>query len=121
MSGKRSDLNATGNLPGKSTAAESRTFRVGPLVNLPYLVKSLGADPEAVFKESGFHPGEFKDPDQRLPYLRSSELLADCARATGCEHLGLKLGEMANPSHLGIMGFLLRCLLYTSDAADDLA
>jgi AraC-like DNA-binding protein len=108
MRGTRTELAGTGNLPGNSRAAEALTFRVGPLVNLPSLVRSLGADPEAVFRQSGFRPDEFKDPDQRMPYLRSSELLADCARATGCEHLGLKLGEMASPSHLGIAGFLLR-------------
>jgi len=78
------------------------------LVNLASLLQSLGADPAAVFREHGFDPQEFNDPDHRIPYLRGSHLLASCVEATGCEHLGLSLGQMAEPSHLGIAGFLLR-------------
>jgi len=87
--------------------AEECTFRAGPLVNLASLVSSLGADPVVIFGKSGFHPDEFNDPDRRMPYQRSSRLLADCVEATGCDHLGLLLGKLATSSHLGITGFLL--------------
>jgi len=88
--------------------AGEATFRVGPLVNLAPLVRSLGCDPGPVFRQTGFDPEEFQDPDHRMPYLRCSHLLADCVKATGCQHLGLLLGQQAEPSHLGIAGFLLR-------------
>jgi len=84
------------------------TFRVGPLTNLYWLVHSLGCDPDPVFRKSGFEPEEFQDPDHRLPYLKSSHLLADCVEATGCQHLGLLLGQQAIPSYLGLAGFLVR-------------
>ena len=87
--------------------AHEYTFRMGPLVNLPSLVRSLGCDPSPVFRESGFDPEDFNDPDLRMPYLRGSQLLANCVEATGCEQLGFLLGQMAAPSHLGMPGFLL--------------
>ena len=43
-----------------------------------------------------------------MPYIRGSRLLALCVEATACDHLGLLLGQRAEPSHLGIAGFLLR-------------
>jgi AraC-like DNA-binding protein len=81
---------------------------VGPLVNLAPLVRSLGCDPGPVFRQSGFSLEEFEDPDHWMPYLRSSRLLANCVDATGCDQLGLLLGQKASPSHLGMAGFLLR-------------
>lgn len=89
-------------------AAKEATFRVGPLVNLASLVSSLGCDPDLIFKQSGFDPEEFQDPDHRLPYLQSSRLLANCVEATGCDELGLLLGQRAETSHLGLAGFLMR-------------
>ena len=84
------------------------TFRVGPLTNLAPLLSSLGCDPDPIFRRAGFNPEEFKNPDRRMPFLRGSQLLADCVAVSGCEHLGLLLGQRAGPSHLGVVGFLIR-------------
>lgn len=89
-------------------AANEVTFRVGPLVNLAAIVHSLGYDPAPIFRQSDFDLEEFTDPDHRLPYLRTSRLLESCVNATGCDHLGFLIGQMAGPSHLGIAGFLIR-------------
>lgn len=89
------------------TAAHEAMFRVGPLVNLASLVQSLGCDPGPVFRQSGFDLEEFQDPDHWLPYLRSSRLLENCVRATACDQIGLLLGQRAEPSHLGMAGFLV--------------
>jgi AraC-like DNA-binding protein len=58
-----------------------------------------------------------------------SLLLGDCVERTSCEHLGLLLGQMAEPSHLGMPGFLahtapsvevaLRSLVETLDLHDE--
>jgi AraC-like DNA-binding protein len=97
------------------------TFRVGPLVNLAPLVRSLGCNPEPLFKQAGFCLEDFQDPDHRMPYIRSSQLLASCVEATGCEHLGLLLGQQAEPSHLGIAGFLVRAAPNVEQALKALA
>jgi AraC-like DNA-binding protein len=88
--------------------AESVTFRVGPLVNLASVVESLGYDPAPIFKKEGFDTDDFTNPDHRLPYIRGSQLLARCVKTTGCQTIGFMLGQLANPSHLGLVGFLVR-------------
>ena len=89
--------------------AANAMCRVGPLVNLASVVKSLGQDPGTIFNQSGFNLKEFQDPDHWIPYLRGSQLLANCVEATKCDHIGLLLGQQAEPSHLGLPGFLVRC------------
>lgn len=82
--------------------------RVGPLAGLVTLVRDLGCDPDPIFIAAGFNPGEFEDPDREIPFVPGSRLLASCVTATGCGHLGLLLGERADPSSLGVAGFMLR-------------
>lgn len=96
------------------------TFRVGPLVNLAALVHSFGCDPGPIFRQSGFSLEEFTDPDHRMPYLRSSQLLANCVEATNCDHLGLLLGQSTGPSYLGLAGFLLRAAPKVGQALHEL-
>jgi AraC-like DNA-binding protein len=85
------------------------TFRLGPLVHLPAVVRSLGHDPRRLFAQAGFDVQEFRDPDHRVRYVPASRLLQRCVDATGCDHLGLLVGQRASPSYLGLAGFLARC------------
>jgi len=84
------------------------TVRVGPLINLPKLLVKLGCDPDPILRRSGFSRDVFNDTDHQISYLQGSRLIAECVRASNCEHFGLLLGQMACPSHLGLAGFLLR-------------
>ena len=81
--------------------------RVGPMVNLPFLLRSFGVDPAPVFASCGFRLSELEDPDHKYPYVQASRLLAACLEETKHPELGLLIGEMAEPSHLGIPGFLV--------------
>lgn len=83
------------------------TVQVGPLVNLPAILKELGCDPEPVFREFGFSLEVFADPYQRIPFVRGSHLLARCHELTACDELGLLLGQRAEPSLLGLAGFIV--------------
>ncbi len=89
-------------------------------MNLPELVQELGCDPAPVFASLGFDCSQFADPDLEVPFVRASRLLARCAAATGCDHLGLLLGERASISSLGITGFLLQCAPTVGLALQDL-
>ena len=60
-----------------------------------------------VLADTGFDEAYFADPDMPVPYATGARLLAHCAAATGCEHLGLQLGEKAGPGTLGLAGLLL--------------
>lgn len=84
------------------------TFRVGPMVNLPSIARSLGVDTDAVFAELGMVPEDLADPDHRFSYLRFDRFLDRCVEESHCEHLGLLVGQQALPSHLGLTGFLCR-------------
>jgi len=87
---------------------KAATVRVGPLANLPEIVTSLGHDPVPIFTQSGFSLSQFREPDNKIPFVAASKLLANCVRQTGAEHLGLLLGAASTPSHLGVVGYLLR-------------
>ena len=84
-----------------------KTVRIGPMAKLPAISRSLGHDPEPIFKSNGFDPKIFRDPDRRVSYIPMSHLLSECARITACDHLGLLMGQHAEPSHLGMPGFLV--------------
>ena len=83
------------------------TVRVGPLTNIPYILEFLGYEAEPILAASGFNLAQFEDPDNRISFRAGSKLLARCVEVTKCHHFGLLLGKQANPSHLGIAGFLL--------------
>lgn len=90
-----------------SIPISEKTVRVGPLVNIPRLLRSLGHDPQAIFEACGLDPALYTDSDSRVPFVPSSVLLTRCVEVTGCEHFGLLLGQMAKPSLLGMPGFLV--------------
>lgn len=89
-----------------STPVRERVVRVGPLVNLAKLVRGLGYDPEPIFKKAGVDQASYLDPDNKMSFLVSDRLLRICSEETVCDHIGLLLGQMAEPSHLGLPGFL---------------
>jgi len=84
------------------------TVRVGPLANIPLTLRLLGYDPELILPVFGFKTGQLENPDNKISYVIGSKLLAFCVDVTGCDHFGFMLGTHANPSHLGIAGFMLR-------------
>jgi AraC-like DNA-binding protein len=77
-------------------------------MGLPALLRDLDCDPKPVFEQAGFDLARFSDPDNTLPFVPASRLLEHCAKTTGCAHLGFLLGERADPSSLGLPGFMLR-------------
>ena len=84
------------------------TFRVGPMANLPAIVQTFGVDTDSLFAELGMDPDEYVDPDHRVSYLRFDRFIQRCVEETGCENLGLLVGQKALPSHLGLTGGLGR-------------
>ena len=88
------------------TPKREHVVRVGPLANLEALTRDLGYDPLPVFRELNVDPAWLRDPNHLVPYVRSSHLLHKLVDLTGCEHFCLLLGQMANPSLLGMPGFL---------------
>jgi AraC-like DNA-binding protein len=90
------------------STVQDTTIRVGPMVNLPELLRSVGHDPLLLFQDCGFQLERFSNPENRLPFIQTSKLIEHCALQTGVDHLGFSLGQMATPSHLGLAGFMLQ-------------
>jgi AraC-like DNA-binding protein len=97
------------------------TSRVGPLVHLPKVLCELGFDPSAVLAQAGFAPSFFADPDMPITYSAGGRVLAHCAEATGCEHLGLLLSSRAGADALGLPGLLLMSAKDVRSGLHDLA
>ena len=80
--------------------------RVGQLVEVPTLLRELGAEPTAVLGRVGFSAADLSDPERRLPYASIAALLGESARASGCSHFGLLLGSRWRLEHMGLPGEL---------------
>lgn len=91
----------------KSIPAQQATVRVGPMMGLTTVLREHGCEPGLILGELGFKPSQFEDPDHELPFIHTSRLFARCVEATGCHHFGLSIGMRAEPSSLGIAGFML--------------
>lgn len=83
------------------------TVRVGPMMSIPDILREQGCETGEILGEFGFKLAQFEDPDYELPYITTSRLFARCVEVTGCNHFGLLNGMRAEPSSLGIAGFML--------------
>jgi AraC-like DNA-binding protein len=92
----------------KMQARGQATVRVGPLMSIPAILREHGCDPGPILDSLGFKLSQFEDPDLELPFIPTSQLIAACVEATKYEHFGLLMGMCAQPSSLGIAGFMLR-------------
>lgn len=90
------------------SAQVQAVVRVGPLMSIPALLEEHGCEAEPFLNSLGFKLSHFEDPDFELPYIHTSRLIARCVQETGCDHFGLMIGMRAEPSSLGIAGFMLR-------------
>jgi AraC-like DNA-binding protein len=117
---KPSISNAAAQAKSTNPAREDALIRVGPMGQIPAVLRTLGIDPEPVFSEIGYTLEQFRDPDFRISYLKNGQLLARCAAESGCEHFGLLTGQSASPSQLGTAGYLLRSAPDVASALEDL-
>lgn len=89
-----------------STIKHEPTVRVGPFVNLGKVIQMLGHDPLPIFSAHNFEASTFSDPENRIPFLQGTRMLEGCVEFTGCDQIGLLVGQMSTPSHLGLAGLL---------------
>lgn len=83
-------------------------LRVGPILDLPLLLKELGQDPDTLIGGAGVDPRLFDDPENTIGFPALGRLLAHCAAGTGCPHFGLLLGQRTGLDALGLVGLLGR-------------
>jgi AraC-like DNA-binding protein len=84
-------------------------IRIGAVVAVPGVIRSLGLDPAQVLAEAGFDPALLNDPNNRISFAARSRLLARCAELTGCPHFSLLVGAQGGLQSLGLLGLLAQC------------
>lgn len=82
--------------------------RVGPLVPLPDVLRALGHDPVPLFAAAGVDIHVLDNPDNRIAFDSLGRLFETCGDTTGCDHLGLLVGQRFTLDALGELGTLMR-------------
>lgn len=93
---------------GTELASSEAGVRIGTILALPSILQNLGANPAEILAEAGFDLAQFDDPDNRIAYVARSRLIAHCAARTGCQHLGLRIGQQISLQSLGLVGLLVK-------------
>jgi AraC-like DNA-binding protein len=82
--------------------------RVGAYVALPQLIRQLGGEPAAVFRDAGLDAEALNCSENRIPYAAFVSVLHHAAESTHCPHFGLLAGRMFTLSEMGLVGELAR-------------
>ncbi len=82
--------------------------RVGPLAEVPQVLRDLGNDPTKVMADAGIDAGILRNPDNMLSFTEVGRLLSACVTATACPHFGLLVGQRSATASLGLVGRLMR-------------
>jgi AraC-like DNA-binding protein len=101
---KRASTPAVPNFPKVAAGM----LRVGILTNVPPVLRELGHDPDRTLAEIGMNAAMLADPDALIPFREVGTLLQHCVTRTGCDHLGLLVGERGNAATTGMVGLLVR-------------
>jgi len=81
-------------------------------MEIPAVLRSLGADPVKVFADARVDLALFDNPDSLISFAARGRLVRQCVLATGCEHFGLRVGQRNGLNHLGLVGLLVK---YSAD------
>ena len=84
------------------------TIRAAPALALIKVLDDLGVDAASIAAEAGWSPAMLDDPDKPVPFVAVGRLVAVAAIRTGCDHIGLLVGQKAGPAVLGTVGFATR-------------
>jgi AraC-like DNA-binding protein len=94
--------------------------RVGPMVEVPEVLRELGKDPTSVIAAAGVDPNVLRNPENVLSFLEVGRLFQACVAATDCQHFGLLVGQRSATTSLGLVGRLMRNAATLKDAIVDL-
>jgi AraC-like DNA-binding protein len=89
-------------------SAGDTMLRIGATIGLPAVLHSLGANPAQLMAEVGVELSLFDSPENQLSFSTRGRLLEHCAARTGCEHLGLLVGQRSSLQSLGLVGSLVK-------------
>ena len=96
--------------------ANSGTVRIGSIRGLPEVLRKLGVDPAEVFEAVGVPRSVFDDGDNRLGYGQFARLVGEAERRSGCEHIGLLVGQSKRLADFGLLARAARCCATAGEA-----
>ncbi len=94
--------------------------RVGALAEIPAVLRQLDANPAQVIAAAGIDANILRDPENALSFTEVDKLLRACVVATGCQHIGLLIGQRSATTSLGLVGRLMQNAPTLKDAILDL-
>lgn len=93
---------------GTGVPSHVYAVRVGPIMPFPDVLRELGHDPAPLFAAAGIDVRVLDHPDNRVSFQNFGRLFEVCGDATGCDHLGLLVGQRFTLDALGDIGTLMR-------------
>ena len=96
------------------------TVRIAPLSNIPSILSSLGCTPQPVLESAGFIVGDFETGENQVPYTEAAGLIANSAKYSNCDSVGLALGQGFSLQQLGLVGQLAHTSKDAGSALRDL-
>jgi len=94
--------------------------RIGPLIELPQLLRELKVSPELAFRRSGVPSSLFDDPDSCIRPESIRRLLSVCVKLSGRSDFGLLLGSRFTFDTFGMLGDLMKNSVTVSEAIERL-
>jgi len=82
-------------------------LRIGPLVELPGLLREFGVDVAGLLGPLGLVETLFDDAENLIAFPILGQLLQDCVSQSRCPHFGLLLGQRTGSECLGLIGQVL--------------
>ncbi|MFC5408756.1 AraC family transcriptional regulator [Larkinella bovis] len=83
------------------------TLSVGSFNLILFAAQQKGADLAALCRAVGIDPAQLQHPDERIPIRAVQALWREVIRATGDPNLPLRIGEMINPSAVGVLVYVM--------------
>jgi AraC-like DNA-binding protein len=83
------------------------TLRAATLSNFVEVARQVGIDPMRALRRARIDPRALVDAEMRLPLPAVNQLLEGAASQSGCQTIGLRLGELRRLSDMGAVRLLI--------------
>lgn len=106
-------------LPELRPTTELR-FRLAALHGLVPVLESRGVSPDTLLQRVGLTRADLADATRTSTYAAADALLCECAAATGCDDIGMLVGQHVGLRAVGIVGRLMANARTVGEALQDL-
>ncbi|GAB3325804.1 AraC family transcriptional regulator [Larkinella ripae] len=87
--------------------ATKNTLSAGSFNLILFAAQQKGADPVWLCKTVGVDPAALQNPDERVPIRKVQALWREVIAVTADPYLSLRIGEMINPTAVGVLAYVM--------------